>query len=240
MYGCERFHNYLFGRPFTVESDHKPLAGNHLKQLSTSPAQLRRMFMRLQPYDLKIVHQPGAEMYITDALSRLSGEDQDEIADLDVTIHEISSQFTSSLLEEIRTATDEDDEIRSLKEIIYVGWSQSRSDVHRVLLPYWNFRDELSIDNGIVTKGTWIIIPRNIRSRILAQLYLAVQGVEKTRLHARTAVYWPGIYDDIEKMVKACSICQEALPEQLKEPMIPSDVPPRAWHMHPWCRPFLL
>ena len=146
-------------------------------------------------------------MHIADALSRLSGEDQDEIADLDVTIHEISSQFTSSLLEEICTATDEDDELKSLKEIIYVGWPQSRSDVHLVLLPYWNFRDELSIDNGIVTKGTRIVIPRKIRSRILAQLHLAHQGVEKTRLHARTAVYWPGIYDDIEQMVKACSIC---------------------------------
>ena len=122
------------------------------------------MLMRLQPYDLKIVYQPGAEMCISDALSRLSDEDQDEIADLDVTSHKISSHFTSSLLEEIRTATDEDNELRSLKEIIYVGWPQSRSDVHRVLLQYWNFRDELSIDNGIVTKGTRIVIPRKINS----------------------------------------------------------------------------
>ena len=60
----------------------------------------------------------------------ISGEDQDEIAYLVVTIHEINSHFTSSLIEEIRTATDEDDELRSLKEIIYVGWPQSRSDVH--------------------------------------------------------------------------------------------------------------
>ena len=81
-----------------------------------------------------------------------------------------------------------------------------------------------------MTKGTRIVIPRRIRTRILAQLHLAHQGVEKTRLHARTTVYWPGIYDDIEQMVKTCSICQEALPEQPKEPMILSDVPPRAWH----------
>ena len=77
LYGCDRFHNYVFGRPFTVESDHKPLASIHLKHLNTSPARLRRMLMCLQPYDLKVVYQPGAEMYIADALSRLSGEDQD-------------------------------------------------------------------------------------------------------------------------------------------------------------------
>ena len=42
VYGCERFHNYLFGRPFTVESNHKPLASIHLKHLNTSPARLHR------------------------------------------------------------------------------------------------------------------------------------------------------------------------------------------------------
>ena len=31
-------------------------------------------------------------------------------------------------------------------------------------------------------------------------------------------------------MVKACTICQEALPQQPKEPMNPADVPPSAWH----------
>ena len=41
VYGCERFHNYLFGRPFTVESDHSPLASIHLKHLNSSPARLR-------------------------------------------------------------------------------------------------------------------------------------------------------------------------------------------------------
>ena len=87
-----------------------------LKHFNTSPARLHRMLMRQQPYDLNMVCQPDAEMYIADALSRLSGEDQDEIAGLEVTIHEISSQFTSSRLEEIRTTTDEDDELRGLKE----------------------------------------------------------------------------------------------------------------------------
>ena len=36
MYGCERFHTYLFGHPSVVESDHKPLESIHLKHLTSS------------------------------------------------------------------------------------------------------------------------------------------------------------------------------------------------------------
>ena len=37
VYGCERFHTYLFGRNFTVHSDHKPLESIHLKHLTAAP-----------------------------------------------------------------------------------------------------------------------------------------------------------------------------------------------------------
>jgi hypothetical protein len=34
---CERFHSYLFGKKFTVESEHKPLEMIHLKNLTAAP-----------------------------------------------------------------------------------------------------------------------------------------------------------------------------------------------------------
>ena len=222
VYGCETFHNYLFGRPF---ADHKPLASIHLKHLNTSPARLRHMLMRLQPFDLKLVYQPGAEMYIADALSRLSDEDKDEIADLDVIIHEISSQFTSSLLEEIRTTTDEDDELRSLKEVIYVSWPQSRSDVHRL-----EFSRRVVHRQRQCNKRNPDRHPAqdSLKNSGAASSCSSRRGEDSTSCTYHCLLAWD--YDDIEKMVKECSICHEALPEQPKVPMIPSDVPPRALH----------
>lgn len=79
-------------------------------------------------------------------------------------------------------------------------------------------------------KGSCIVIPKRIRPTILSQLHCAHQGIEKTKLHARTAVYWPGIYTEIENLVKSCEICQEDQAELRREPMIPSEIPPRAWH----------
>ena len=71
IYGCERFHHFLFGQEVIVESDHKPLESIHLKYLHSAPARLRRMLLRLQPYDIVIRYRPGPDVSVADALSRL-------------------------------------------------------------------------------------------------------------------------------------------------------------------------
>ena len=54
VYGCEKFHSYLFGHSFTVNTDHKPLKGISLKHLTAAPPRLQRMLLRLHPYDFVI------------------------------------------------------------------------------------------------------------------------------------------------------------------------------------------
>ena len=71
IYGCEKFHMYLYGRTFIVETDHKPLEMISLKNLTVAPACLQRMLLHLQQYDLVITYQPGRDMLLADALSRL-------------------------------------------------------------------------------------------------------------------------------------------------------------------------
>ena len=48
VFGCERFHNYVFGHKFFVHSHQKQLAAIHLKHLNATPPRQRRMLMRLQ------------------------------------------------------------------------------------------------------------------------------------------------------------------------------------------------
>ncbi|CAB4015329.1 Hypothetical predicted protein, partial [Paramuricea clavata] len=70
VYGTERFHQYTYGQPVTVESDHKPLEVIHQKPLSAAPRRLQKMMMRLHQYDLTIVYKKGTEMLLADTLSR--------------------------------------------------------------------------------------------------------------------------------------------------------------------------
>ena len=48
VYGCEKFHNYVYATRFAVHSDHKPLHMIKLKNLFAAPTRLQRMLLRVQ------------------------------------------------------------------------------------------------------------------------------------------------------------------------------------------------
>ena len=70
VFGAERFHTYLYGAPFTIESDHQSLEMITRKSLSAAPARLQRMHICLQRYDYVIRYRHGKEVVLADALSR--------------------------------------------------------------------------------------------------------------------------------------------------------------------------
>ena len=69
LFGCKRFHQYLYGRQVTVESDHKPLESIMRKPLAAAPPRLQRMILQLQRYDINIVHKPGRQIPVADTLA---------------------------------------------------------------------------------------------------------------------------------------------------------------------------
>ena len=70
VFSLEKFHQYTFGRPVIVRSDHKPLESILKKPLSSAPRRLQGMMMRLQKYNIDVHYECGAKMYIADLLSR--------------------------------------------------------------------------------------------------------------------------------------------------------------------------
>ena len=54
VFACQQLNTYVLGRPFTVESDHKPLEMIHQKSLASAPPRLQRMLLQLQRYDVTI------------------------------------------------------------------------------------------------------------------------------------------------------------------------------------------
>ena len=70
LFACKRFHQYVNGKPVTVESDHRPLEFMFRKPLSQAPPRLQKMLLQLQEYDINIVYNKGNEMYLADALAR--------------------------------------------------------------------------------------------------------------------------------------------------------------------------
>ena len=71
VYVCEKFHTYIYGSNFVVETGHKPLEMISLKNLTSAPPRLQRMLLRIQGYDMTIKYRPGRDMLVADAMSRL-------------------------------------------------------------------------------------------------------------------------------------------------------------------------
>ena len=94
VFGCEKFHQYIYGRRVHVESDHKPLEVIFKKSLLSAPARLQRMLMRLQKYSLDVKYKPGKEMHIADALSRVFlNEHNEKLLDEELEVNFVNHQL---------------------------------------------------------------------------------------------------------------------------------------------------
>ncbi len=77
-----------------------------------------------------------------------------------------------------------------------------------VIHPFWNYRDELSVEDGLIFKQHWLVIPQSEQPEFLKDLHIAHLGEEKMLLAARAAVHWPNITKDVRQLVRGCTICK--------------------------------
>ena len=95
--------------------------------------------------------------------------------------------------------TSKDKELQSLKHYISTGWPAKRSQIPVSLHPYWNFRDELTIECGILMENSKVLIPETLKQKYLMQIH---QGIEACRSRAREFVFWVNINNDLKELVE--------------------------------------
>ena len=64
---------------------------------------------------------------------------------------------------QIREETGKDTTLSALREIIMHGWPKKRTDCPAYLHAYWNYRDELTVADGLILKGTRIVILESLQ-----------------------------------------------------------------------------
>ena len=235
LFGCKRFHQYIYGQRIVVESDHKPLESIATKPLAAAPPRLQRMLLQLQKYIIKIVHVPGKKIPVADTLSRqvATGDDREDgdFKEIEAQVHCVTSSLpiNDNKMKEVRQATESDPQLRALKQVILNGWPADRQNCRQDLHIFWNFRDELTEIDGIIFKGTKIFIPEALRKSMLDKLHVDHLGEEKTQQRARGIFFWPGMCSDIKQKVASCGVCATHRATNQKEPMIPHRIPERQW-----------
>ena len=230
VFGCERFHTYVYGKQFTIQSDHKPLEMIQLKNLAAAPPPPASTedATPLQQYDIVVRYKPGKAVTLADSMSRQPCSNAESL-EFDVQISHV--QFSTQKLNELRRETRDDNELLGLLKVIADDWPNRQRDLHPQLRAFWPFRDELVADDGIVLKGNQIIMPSSLHAETLAKLHESHQGIEKTRLRARSCVFWNGINQDIEDVVRKWATCQQMQRAQQRQPLMPHENPSRAWQI---------
>lgn len=153
VYGCEKFHQYIYGKEVEVESDHKPLESIFKKSLHQAPPRLQRMLLRLQRYNLKVTYKPGKEMHIADALSRAYlNEHTEDLLGQELELCWITTYLPVSeeKLRVFRSATAADQELQLLCKMTMDGWPKERGEVPKLIQAYWTFKEEISFTSGLL------------------------------------------------------------------------------------------
>ena len=119
IFRAERFKTYVYGRSFTIESDHKPLESISQKNLADTPAQLQHMLLHLQGYDYIICYCPSKKMALPDTLSCFSSCPGPDIP-LDIAIHH--THLSPEWKEAFQQAFMSDPEMCTLADIIIASW----------------------------------------------------------------------------------------------------------------------
>ena len=233
LFGCKRFHQYVYGRKVIVETDHLPLVSVKKKPLHAAPPRLTRMLLQLQKYDLDITFVRGIDLHIADALSRNMLKDTyPELSEgMDLHVHTVLSSLPVSdrKMQEIKTHTELDPQMDQLKQVILKGWPEMRQHCPEQLKEFWNFRDELTVVNGLILKGHKLVIPNALRPKMIEVLHQGHFGTEKTLNRARDTMFWPRISAEITDMVLNCSVCLERRNSNPKEPLKPHNTPDYPW-----------
>ena len=176
--GVRKFHQYLYGRPFTPYTDHKPLTtilGSKAGIPTLAAARLQRWALLLSTYQYTIEYHSTACHANADGLSRLplqgTGEEEEDVTAATVfNVAQLESLPVTA--EQLRAATGCDQILGKVLLLTQKGWPTKVNDD---LKPYRIRRDEITIESGCLL---WVrvLVPKKLQGRVLEELHKGHPG----------------------------------------------------------------
>lgn len=232
IFGIKKFHQYLYGRYFTLVTDHKPLTailGPKKGIPSLAAARLQRWALLLSAYTYDVKFKPTDAHGNADGLSRLplnSGTQDSTDASSLFNIGQV--QALPVTFDEVKTHTYRDPILKTVSDYVVNGWPEK---VPKELQPFQTRKQEISIEDGCLLWGVRVIIPQSLETKLLTSLHENHSGITRMKSLARSYFWWTGLDEDIEKIAKSCKACQE---QKSKPPKAP--LHPWIWPNTPWKR----
>ncbi|XP_054746090.1 uncharacterized protein K02A2.6-like [Anastrepha obliqua] len=218
VFALKKFHRFIFGRKFTLCTDHKPLIAifGKNKGIPTYAAnRLQRWALILMMYDFNIQYIKITEFGCVDMLSRLIANHTKQDEDMVIACTQMEEEMNTIIedqceklpvsFEMIRKATKQCSTAQAVINALSNGWKQ---EITPELQPFYARKDALSVIQECLMFHERIVIPKKLQPRILRQLHRGHPGRERMKLLARSYVYWPGMDEDIVSYSRNCQLCE--------------------------------
>lgn len=217
-WACERFSDFILGLHFELETDHKPLVSLlGCQALDALPPRIQRFRMRLMRYSYSIFHTPGKSLTSADTLSRAPTDKcSDQNGQRPDGGHQHLRRIVAGKPPDQRQIPD--GALRTVQVALkycVVGWPD-RNQLQGPVKHYWHERAAQSVHNGLLLRGSRLVIPATMRDTVLEKIHEGHQGVVKCRERASQTVWWPGLSNQIRELVLKCREC-------IKERVNPKD-----------------
>ncbi|CAC5368187.1 unnamed protein product [Mytilus coruscus] len=216
IFGVTRFHQYLYGRKFTLITDNKPLSlllGPKTGIPMLAASRIQRWAIQLSGYQYDVKCKSSSENANADGLSRLPLKETRCESPFNIFWEEVEIRNVQALNElpasanNIKRETEKDSTLVKVKHATLYGWPKY-TDISNELKPYFRVKDELSMEEGCLLRGIRVIIPERYRSDVLNELHVNHPGIVRMKGLARMHVWWPNLDTDIEITVRNCTACQ--------------------------------
>ncbi|KAL5496552.1 hypothetical protein EMCRGX_G012858 [Ephydatia muelleri] len=142
VFACQKFDQYIYGKRVTVETDHTPLEVIIKKSLLAAPGRLQRMLLQLPRCHL------GLKDAIVQELKVISEREFTSISDLRLATVKVAAK---------------DGEQTVLWRVLVDGWPHKLADVPEHARKYWNLRDTVTKQDGVIYKSGQVVVPSSLR-----------------------------------------------------------------------------
>ena len=239
IFAVKKFHKMIYGRHFTLLTDHKPLLsifGSKKGIPAHSANRLQRWATIMLGYNFTIEYRRTEEFGQADALSRLISSHPRAEEDAVIAVISVEDTVQHQLSDAIRgipvTATDvrqatlHDSTLQDAIRYTQSGWPNQppSGDLHQL----YERRDSLSVVDSCLMFTSRVVIPYQLRHIVLRQFHAGHPGISRMKAIARSYAYWPGMDRHIDDFVRHCSRCQQAAknpPHQVPIPWQPTKFP---------------
>ena len=185
VFRVKKFHEYLYGRHFTLVTDHKPLLAilRPKKAVPTLAAvRMQRWALILTAYDYELEFRVTQDHANADMLSRLPLETATE----EPVFHTTVSEELPVMAEQIVELTRKDPVLSKVWTDTLNRWPNHVNGAE--LQPYFKRKQELSVEGGVVLWGLRVVIPTPLKQRILGELHEEHLGMFRMKALARNYV----------------------------------------------------